>query len=139
MQKTDLLSIVNIKREKAKSTLEEIKVLLEHKFLSTAMNRIYYAGFYIVSALVLLDDFSTSKHKQLIGYFNREYVYRNKVSKDIGGILKLAYENRIVSDYHDFSKLTKTQVKEFYKDMKKFVKTIDNIIDEKLNNKINIS
>jgi uncharacterized protein (UPF0332 family) len=35
-----------------------------------AMNRIYYGLFYVVNCLALIDGFTTSKHTQLIGYFN---------------------------------------------------------------------
>jgi uncharacterized protein (UPF0332 family) len=60
---------INYRRSKAFNTLSEIEYLLNNNLLANAMNRIYYSGFYIVSALLLIDDFSTSKHKQLIGYF----------------------------------------------------------------------
>jgi uncharacterized protein (UPF0332 family) len=38
-------------------------------------------------ALLLLDGFSTSKHRQLIGYFNKEYINTGKIPVDIGEIL----------------------------------------------------
>ena len=67
------LELIKIRTEKAKVTLKGIKQLVESDYINFAMNRIYYSGFYIVSALVLLDGKSFSKHHQLIGYFNKEY------------------------------------------------------------------
>ncbi|MGE5399600.1 MAG: HEPN domain-containing protein [Ignavibacteriales bacterium] len=80
---------------------------LANGFLSTAMNSIYYAGFYIVSALAALDNFSTAKHKQLIGYFNKEYINSGRIDPEIGKILRTAYDRRQAADYHDFVTLTK--------------------------------
>ncbi|MBD3308314.1 hypothetical protein GF339_17905 [candidate division KSB3 bacterium] len=48
------------------------------------MNRIYYAMFYAVSALALLQGFSTSSHAQLRGYFNREFVKTGIISIELG-------------------------------------------------------
>ncbi|MCF8242565.1 MAG: HEPN domain-containing protein [Melioribacteraceae bacterium] len=70
------LDYVQYRRDKAHSTIDEIKILFKNDLYTNAVNRIYYAGFYIVSSLLLLDDFSTSKHIQLIGYFNKKYVKR---------------------------------------------------------------
>lgn len=47
--------------------------------LYVVQNRTYYAIFYIVLALAYLDGFSTGKHQQLKGWFNREYIYKNKI------------------------------------------------------------
>lgn len=69
MKNNSVVDLVKYRREKSFETLKEINILLEQKLFSLAMNRVYYAGFYVVSALLLLDNFSTSKHKQLIGEF----------------------------------------------------------------------
>lgn len=74
MEERPLNDYIQYKRERAFEALDDIQKMLDNGMLSAAMNRIYYAGFYIVSALVLLDGFSTSKHRQLIGYFNKNYI-----------------------------------------------------------------
>ena len=94
--------LIKLKIEKSLQTLGEVDSHIENGFLSTAMNRIYYAGFYIVSALALLDGFSTSKHRQLIGYFNREYIQSEKLDRSLGFTFQESYQKRIIVDYHDF-------------------------------------
>ncbi|MDP4175060.1 MAG: HEPN domain-containing protein [Bacteroidota bacterium] len=120
------------KRERAFEALDDIQKMLDSGMLSAAMNRIYYAGFYIVSALVLLDGFSTSKHRQLIGYFNKNYIKTGKVPIDLGEILDESYNNRVAADYHDFVYLTKTQVEEFFNQMKDFISFIDQMIQNRI-------
>jgi len=97
--KQSFIDLVNYRKSRAYETLREVEKLLEQNMLLLAMNRIYYAGFYIVNALALLDNFSTSKHKQLIGYFNREYIKTGKISSELGRILGETYEKRSESDY----------------------------------------
>jgi hypothetical protein len=132
MKERPLGDYIQYKRDRAFEALDDIKKMIDNKMLSAAMNRIYYAGFYIVGALLLLDGFSTSKHRQLIGYFNKEYIKTGKVPLDVGEILDESYNNRVASDYHDFVFLTKTQVEEFYNQMKEFVGFIDRMIQDRL-------
>ena len=39
-----------------------------------AVNRIYYGLYYAVTALAIKHRFETSKHLQLIGWFNKEFI-----------------------------------------------------------------
>ena len=82
-----LIDIVEYRRSKAFETLEEIQKLLKQNMLALAMNRVYYAGFYIVSSLSVLDGKKFSKHKMLIGYFNKEYLKSEIVDRNLGRIL----------------------------------------------------
>ncbi|MDR3611343.1 MAG: HEPN domain-containing protein [Ignavibacteriaceae bacterium] len=131
MNERPLSDYIQYKRDRAFEALDDIKKMLDNKMLSAAMNRVYYAGFYIVGALLLLDGFSTSKHRQLIGYFNKEYIKTGKVPVDVGEILDESYNRRVASDYHDFVYLTKTQVEEFFSQMKDFVGFIDRMIQDR--------
>ena len=98
------------------------------------MNRIYYAGFYIISTLAVIDGFSTARHKQLIGYFNKEYIKSGKIDAEVGKIMKIAYDRRVAADYHDFVSLTKTQINEYRIRMLEFIEHVEIIIKEKLSN-----
>ncbi|TAL69225.1 MAG: HEPN domain-containing protein [Bacteroidetes bacterium] len=132
MKQEDKLNLVNYKREKAKKILDEIDSHIKNNFLATAMNRIYYAGFNIITALMLIEDFSSSKHSQLIGKFNKDYIHSGIIDKEIADILNLSFRKRTAVDYHDFTIVVKDEVQLYYKKMKKFVKVIDEIIEIKL-------
>jgi uncharacterized protein (UPF0332 family) len=90
---------VKYRIERARETLEEARALLGEGHCHGAMNRIYYAMFYAVSALALEHGFSTSSHSQLRGYFNREFVKTGKVRVEMGRAFGLAYDNRTKGDY----------------------------------------
>ncbi len=96
------------------------------------MNRIYYSGFYIASALAVLDGFSTSKHRQLIGYFNKQYISTGIIDYKSGSILKLSFDKRKVTDYGDFVVITKTQIEEHQRNMIQFIDAVKILIDQKI-------
>jgi len=126
------IELVKLRVNKAKTTLNGIKLLINSGYSAFAMNRIYYAGFYIVSALVLLDEKSFSKHYQLIGYFNKEYLKTNKLDRKLGSLLNETFERRNLIDYDDYFSITKSEVKKYYSDMKKFVKVVESLIIKRL-------
>jgi uncharacterized protein (UPF0332 family) len=99
MIEQDKKILINHRIRQAEEALVEIAVLIENKFLSLATNRIYYSIFYAVSAVSIKDDFSTSKHKKLLGWFNKKYINSELLPKEYGKLIYAAYENREKSDY----------------------------------------
>ncbi len=57
----DQTALIKYRIEKAKETIRAAQLLLDNNLLSHAENRIYYSIFYIVSALAMQYNFSTSK------------------------------------------------------------------------------
>lgn len=134
MKTSEKIDLINYRRNKAFETLKDIEILIRDNLLFMAMNRIYYTGFYIVSALLLFNDFSTSKHKQLIGYFNRNYIRNNLIDIKIGEILNKSFKKRTSVDYGDFVTVTKTEVTEYFEKIKIFVAEVDKLIEERMKN-----
>ncbi len=105
-------------------TIEEVSFLIKNKKFLLAINRIYYGMFYILSALSLRYDFSTSKHQQLIGWFNKEFISTGEIDRKYGRILHNAYNNRSTGDYDDFAEFDEEDVKKSFDEMKDFIRTI---------------
>lgn len=109
---------------RATDTIEEVSFLIKNKKFLLAVNRIYYGMFYILSALSLRYDFSTSKHQQLIGWFNKEFISTGEIDRKYGKILHNAYNNRSTGDYDDFAEFEEDEVKISFNELKDFIKTI---------------
>jgi len=60
--------------KKAQTAVENTDFLIINEKYSLAINQCYYGIFYMLSALALRDGFKTSKHEQLIGWFNKTYI-----------------------------------------------------------------
>jgi uncharacterized protein (UPF0332 family) len=124
----DKLAVIAYRREKAFKQLDESVVLLENNFLETAVNRTYYAMYHLLNALALKNDFISSKHGQLIGWFNREYVNTGKVERSFGKMLTRAFDKRMDSDYEDFVVLDKDEVEEFINEARSFLQEVSKLI-----------
>ena len=66
--------LIRYKLSRAEETLAEAKVMLQTSHPYGAANRIYYACFYAVTALLLTQNLSSSKHSGVIALFNRHFV-----------------------------------------------------------------
>ena len=67
----DKSNLLKYRLQQAKDTIEVVDILIINKKYSAAVNRIYYGIFYSLLALALKFDFESSKHQQLIGWFNK--------------------------------------------------------------------
>ena len=119
--------------EKAKSALDDAEFNTENNRYYTALNRIYYSIFYSVMSLGYLDNFITSKHKQLMGWFNKKYIYEEKIfDENLSKIYKEAYENRMESDYETSLPTSKDEISANLEKAKLFVNTLSDFIHNKL-------
>jgi len=121
-------TLVNYRLQRAYETAEDARIALENNRLFNAQNRIYYAVFYSVSALAVKSDFTTSKHAQLLGWFNKNIIHTNILSADLGRFYKKAYENRQEGDYDDFVTFEKIDVQADYLKAIEFIKAIEELI-----------
>lgn len=58
--------------------------------------------FHAISACLALEFKAFKSHAQVIGNFNKEYVFSGKFPKELGGKISRAQEVRNASDYSDF-------------------------------------
>lgn len=123
MQHKDIL--IQRAFEKADEAIQSAESSIKEGFLSTAQNRIYYAIFYSVIALGYFYDFTSSKHSQYLSWFNKKFIYTDKVfDEKLFKIYKEAYENRQKSDYEFMWKPVEEDVKTDLNDAKLFISKI---------------
>ena len=114
---------------KAQEALDDAKYAIDGERYNTAQNRIYYAIFYSVMGLGYSNDFITSKHSRLLGWFNKKFIYQEKIFDDeLYATYKTAYENRMSSDYEFTYKPDKDKTLKSFEDAKKFVNLIKKYI-----------
>jgi uncharacterized protein (UPF0332 family) len=80
-------------------TIAEARLLLDKGFLNTCVNRLYYACFFAVSALLLTEGYSSAKHSGLRALFDRHWVKQRRVSVEIGRIYRRLFVNRQRGDH----------------------------------------
>lgn len=102
--------IISYRINRTRETLEDARILAGSKRWNASVNRLYYACFYAVSALLIQNDLSSSKHTGVRSLFNLNFVKTGKVPKDIARIYNDLFERRQESDYLDFISFQESQV-----------------------------
>ena len=70
MNSAECEELIAYKIGRANETIDEVEVLIKYNLLYTVVNRLYYACFYAVSALLIKKEISARKHsgiKQMFG------------------------------------------------------------------------
>lgn len=125
---SDKESLINYRLGQAKEAIELSEFLLKADKLTVAVNRIYYGMYYSVTALTLKYSFETSKHAQLLVWFNKEFVATGIVEKKLGKSLKNAFQNRTKGDYDAYVTFEKEEVEQMQVDLIEFVEKVERII-----------
>lgn len=121
-RKTDL---VQLRLKQARETIDDVEFLIQNERLKLAINRIYYGMFYSLLALAIQFDFKTSKHVQLIGWFNKEFIKDQKIESRFSKMVQSAYHARSDGDYGVFTEFSKEETLIRFDEMKEFVAEIE--------------
>ena len=123
-------ALVDHRLQKAEDALRAAQYMYEQSMLIFAMNRIYYSMYYAVQALLAIKGKSFSKHGQVKGYFNREYVKSGRLPKELGRLYNKAFEYRQKFDYVDFVAPEETMVAEYITKAEDFCNRIRKFIEK---------
>ncbi len=129
LTESNRLDLTNLNIEKAYETQKEVKFLIENKYYALALNRVYYSMFYIISALAIKNEFSTSNHYQLIGWFNKNFVKEGRINRRIGKMVYKAYEQRAKSDYNVLQKYNQEDAMEGLNNLNEVLQAVIKLIE----------
>lgn len=132
MKSTDVEALVAYRMGRSHASIEAAKLMLENKMFAFSMNRIYYAMFYAVRALLLLRGVSFSKHGQVKGYFNREFIKKGVFPLEMGRTYNKVFEYRQKFDYVDFSFPDRDMVIEYIEKFDGFYSKINEYIQKQI-------
>lgn len=122
--------LVLYRMTRADATLEDARILARAERWNACVNRLYYSCFYAVSALLVLDGLSSSKHAGIRGLFNRQYVKTGKIPKDLARIDNDLFERRQEGDYIDFVSFQEAQVLPWISKAEEFIGYIASLIEK---------
>lgn len=125
--KHEFIDIAKYRLEKAKNTLSDAKKYVGGVTLESTVNRIYYAIFYAVNALLITKGLSSSKHAGVLALFNREIIKNGLIEKRFGKFYSDMFDNRQEGDYKDFVKFEKEDVEEWLNKAEKFINKIEEL------------
>jgi uncharacterized protein (UPF0332 family) len=128
MDSIDRSKLIRYRLKQATETISDVQLLIDNNRLRSAVNRIYYGMFYSLLALALANQFETSKHSQLIGWFNKNFINEGLIDARYGKIVNRAFNKRTKGDYDTFVDFEKEIVIEMFTEMQEFIATIESYI-----------
>ena len=87
--------------KQAKEDLKASKLLYDTKLFKSANNRAYYSIFHSMKAILALEPIDFKRHKDVIAYFNKNYIHTGIFPKNMGRRISDASRIREDSDYDD--------------------------------------
>jgi uncharacterized protein (UPF0332 family) len=110
--------------ERALEAMREAELLFGQGHLLGSLNRLYYACFYAVSALLLAKGYSSSKHSGVRSLFHRKLVREGLVSRESAKTYDKLFTRRQRADYEDLFSVEREEVEVLMGDARALVEEI---------------
>ncbi len=124
--------IAKYKIERAKDELDTAKIVLEAQKYKAANNRVYYACFHAITAVLALEPIAFKKHKDTLAYFNKNYVRTEIFPREIGRKISKLEIIRHKSDYDDFYLASKEEAVEQVTTAETLIDMIEKYVAQKI-------
>ena len=86
----------------AEDSIKVAQMSYDNALFKDSINRSYYATFYAIKAVLALEEIDFKRHKDVMGYFNKEYVAKEIFPRELGRRIGILQRVREKSDYDDF-------------------------------------
>lgn len=117
--------------QEAKDSLKVAEHCLKEGLYKDSINRSYYTAFYAIKAVLALGTIDFKRHKDVVAYFNKEYVATGIFSRELGRKLGMLKQLREKSDYDDFYIASKEQAQDQFDTAKYTIENIEQYLKEK--------
>ncbi|MDO9614399.1 MAG: HEPN domain-containing protein [Bacteroidota bacterium] len=131
LEENERTELIKYRLEEARETIADVQLLIDNDRLRAAVNRIYYGMFYSLLALGLAYQFETSKHQQLLGWFNKNFIHEELIDARFGKIINKASNRRTQGDYESYVEFDKAVILEMFDEMKEFISEIERFLNQK--------
>ncbi len=117
--------------KRARETYEDAVYLFEKGSLNSSINRLYYAAFYAVIALLLNDEIEVKSHNGVKQKLGEEFVSKGKLPKSHAKTYNLLSDFRHKGDYDDLFDFDQEVVERLLVPTKELIDAIDKLLVEK--------
>ena len=108
--KDNTKELVNYRISRAKETLDDASILAEREKWNSTINRLYYAAYYAVMALLLDSELKPTTHNGAKSNFSEFFIKTGKIDKEFGKIYSQLFTWRQKGDYDDLFDFTQEKV-----------------------------
>ena len=121
--------IVNLEKEKALNTFAEMEVLRQAGLWNNIANRLYYAAFHAVSAMLIHDHHNVGTHQGAVSMLHQFYVASGILTKQEGAFYSQLQTLREKSDYNCTYNATEEDTAPRIEKTKQFIDRVLSLIE----------
>lgn len=121
-------ALVEQRIKRAYDTWNETKGIVEGEYWLAAANRMYYACYYMATALLASHNIEANTHSGVIRMIGLYFVEKGLISKEMGHYYGRLFELRQSGDYDDWVMLGAGDVLPLYNRIKDFFDEVEPLI-----------
>lgn len=120
--------LIHYRIARAKDTYDDALILAEREKWNSTINRLYYATYYAVMALLLDSDLKPTTHNGAKSNFSEFFIKTGKIDSKYGKMYSPLFTWRQKGDYDDLFDFQKENVEPYFKPVDDFISIINTII-----------
>ena len=121
-------ALIKYRLERSDETLKEVEILTKESHYNAAVNRLYYACFYAVTALLVANGYSSQSHAGTKTLLGLHFITKGLLSNEHGKTFSRLFEIRHSGDYDDFVYCDKEMIDEYLPKAKEFINAIKGLL-----------
>lgn len=121
--------MVELEIERAEKITEQFPTLQEQRYWDTLVNRMYYAAFHAVSALMIHNAIQVHTHRGALAAFNKEFVRTGVFSVEEGHLFSQLEGMRERGDYNCFIDATEDEIVPLIEPLKALITKIKTMLN----------
>jgi len=121
---------IKYRLKKAEETYLAAKVLYEKAIWNSVINRLYYACFYAINALLVKKKIKAQTHSGMRSQFSLYFIKTKIFKKQYGKLYSDLFDSRQRGDYSDFYDFDKETIDEFMIPVRELLSLIKKYIEE---------
>lgn len=114
---------------RARDTYEDAQILADRSKWNSTINRLYYAAYYAVMAILLDSDLKPTTHNGAKSNFSEYFIKTGTVPKEYGKIYSQLFTWRQKGDYDDLFDFDKDKVMPYFTPVNELISLIEKILD----------
>jgi uncharacterized protein (UPF0332 family) len=128
MNQEERQKLVKYRIKKARATFSEVFLHIENKLWNTAVNRLYYACYYAVIALLIDKDIHAQTHSGVRQMFGLHFIKTGIIDKEAGKFYTDIFDLRQTGDYDDYIDFKKEDVLELIEPANELISKIETLL-----------
>lgn len=121
--------LIKYRLQRARDTYEDAQILADKSRWNSTINRLYYAAYYAVMALLLDSDLNPTTHNGAKSNFSEYFIKTDKIPMELGKIYSQLLTWRQKGDYDDLFDFDKDKVLPYFTPVNNLISLIEKKLD----------